>query len=346
MPDLDDRDRQLLNAIQTDFPLTKGPWLMLGDRLGLTEEEVLERIRAARRQGVLRQISAIFDTRSLGYQSSLVAMRFPPDRVDAAAAVVSAHPGVSHNYRRDHAYNLWFTIAVPPASPLEATVERLKELAQAEQARLMVTLRLFKIGVNLDMTGEEAITAEESHPYYSRKILGPQGELSSQDIAFIRELQEDLPTEREPFAPMAQRLGLSEEGLFAKAQEMKERGLLRRYAAVLFHRRAGYAANAMGVWRVPEERGEEIGSRMARFRAVSHCYLRPTYEDWPYNLFTMIHGRKAQECQQVIDAISQATGITDYAVLYSTKEYKKVRVRYFADEFEQWERTYLVAPVK
>jgi DNA-binding Lrp family transcriptional regulator len=108
-------------------------------------------------------------------------------------------------------------------------------------------------------------------------------------------------------------------------------------AAVLHHREAGFRANAMGVWAVPAGRAEEVGPIMASFKGVSHCYLRPTYPDWPYSIFTMVHGQEAADCQRIIDAISAATGITEYALLYSTKEYKKVRLKYFTPELEEWE---------
>jgi DNA-binding Lrp family transcriptional regulator len=108
-------------------------------------------------------------------------------------------------------------------------------------------------------------------------------------------------------------------------------------AAILFHRRAGFSANGMGVWRVPEERVLEIGPRMASFRGISHCYQRPTYEDWPYSVFTMAHGRSKEECDAILDSIAEDTGIEDRRTLYSSTEFKKVRLRYFTDEHKRWE---------
>jgi DNA-binding Lrp family transcriptional regulator len=118
---------------------------------------------------------------------------------------------------------------------------------------------------------------------------------------------------------------------------MQSQGYLRRMAAVLHHHAAGYRANAMGVWVVPSERAEEVGRIMGSFKGVSHCYLRPTYPDWRYNIFTMVHGQKANDCQEIVDAISAATGITEYSLLYSTKQYKKVRLKYFTPELDEWE---------
>jgi len=337
---MDDRDKRLLNVIQADFPLVSRPFQDLGKPLQLAEAEVIDRIAALKKQRIIRQISAIFDTRSLGYRSSLVAMRVPPEKLEAAAAVVNSHPGVSHNYKRNHAFNLWFTLAVPPTSDLEWTVQHLHAMAGADSTRILPTLRLFKIGMQLDMEGRSGAERVESRKAgYSearRPSAGRDG-LRPIDIAAIRELQEDIPLIPEPYRPMAERMGVSEAVLFEVAAHLAAQGYLRRMAAVLYHREAGFRANAMGVWVVPPERADEVGQIMGSFKGVSHCYLRPTYPDWPYSIFTMVHGQKARDCQEIISAISQATGITEYALLYSTKEYKKVRLKYFTPDLDEWE---------
>lgn len=334
---MDEHDKRLLNGIQADFPLVPRPFEALGMRVGLPEADVIARLGAHKRRRILRQIGGIFDTKSLGYASSLVAMRVAPERLDRAAEAVNGHPGVSHNYQRDHAFNLWFTIAVPPESDLRWTVDRLHEMAGAESTRLLPTLRLFKIGVQLDMEGASgAERAEAAYSEVSRPAAGRDG-LRPVDIAAIRELQEDVPLEPQPYLGMARRLGISEEEFLATAARLKTQGYMRRMAAVLHHREAGFRANAMGVWVVPPERAEDVGQVMASFKGVSHCYRRPTYPDWPYSIFTMVHGQDVAGCQEVIDAMARATGIADYALLYSTKEYKKVRLRYFTPELDEWE---------
>jgi DNA-binding Lrp family transcriptional regulator len=337
---VDDLDKRLLNAVQADFPLVSHPFVTLGAPLGLPEAEVLDRIAALKTQMILRQIGAIFDTRSLGYKSSLVAMRVPPERLDAAAQVVNGHPGVSHNYKRDHRFNLWFTLAVPPTSDLEWTVKRLHEGAGAESTRMLPTLRVFKIGVRLDMErgrgAEREAFADGGYGAVRRPAAGREG-LGLREIAVIRELQEDFPLIPEPYRPMADRIGIPQNDLFAAARGLAAQGYLRRVAGVLHHRQAGFHANAMGVWVVPPERSEEVGTIMGSFKGISHCYLRPTYPDWPYSIFTMVHGQHAADCQEVIDTISRATGITEYALLYSSQEYKKVRLKYFTPELDEWE---------
>ncbi|MBI4200469.1 MAG: Lrp/AsnC family transcriptional regulator [Chloroflexi bacterium] len=327
-------DRRLLNLLQSSFPLVAEPFQALGGQLGISEEEVMLRTATLKRKNVIRQISAIFDTRRLGYKTSLVAARYPTTALTRAAHDINRHPGVSHNYARNGYFNLWFTLAVPPDQSLEATVERLAQETGAEAVRILPTVRFFKIGVNFDMVEEKGA----AYDYYSPDGYGDgqapwsNGEtLTPLEIHVVRELQEDLPLRPQPFQAIAERLDVSQEELFACARSFQERGIMRRYSAVLHHRRAGFRANGMGVWRVPPERSEEVGRIMAGHPAVSHCYERPTFSDWPYSHFTMIHATSKDGCEQIAREISDQTGINDYRVLYSYREYKKTRVRYFVE---------------
>ena len=331
--DIDTIDRELLNLLQASCPLVREPFEDLGRQLRINTSEVIDRIQALKERNVVRQISAIFDTRRLGYKTVLVAMRFPPDKLDPGARVINEHPGVSHNYARVGDYNLWFTLAVPPQDSLEETIEGMAQTTGAEKYRLLPTIRFFKIGVNFDMVKEEGAAGE----YYSPDGYNRNGgqdwnqvePVTEFEISAIRELQEDLPLEPRPFEPMAARLGLTQEELFALAEAFKKRGIMRRFSAVLHHRRAGFRANAMVVWKVPPERSEEVGKVMASSRWVTHCYERPTFPEFQYSHYTMIHATSRDKCHEVAQDISQATGITDYQLLYSTREYKKTRVRYF-----------------
>ncbi len=337
---MDDLDKELLNQIQQDFPLVPAPFAALGERLGLSEAEVMRRLNWLKAGHIIRQISAIFDTRRLGYKSSLVAAAYPPERVHEAAKIINQHPGVSHNYERDHAFNLWYTIAVPPTSDLEATVDALHRLSGATSTRMLPTLRLFKIAVKLDMTGKQDPAAAEAEGVAEQitKLDRPLGDF---EIACIRELQQDIAIVPRPFREMAERIGATEAAVLQQAHAFQAEGVMRRFAAVLYHRKAGFGANGMSVWRVPEERLEEMAGVMVRFNHVSHCYQRPSYPDWPYNLFAMTHGRTREDCQKIVDAISAQTGLTEYAVLYSTREYKKVRVPFYTPDYTEWEAKHL-----
>jgi siroheme decarboxylase len=338
---MDTVDKDLLNLIQREFPLEREPFDALGSPLGLAGDEVIRRIDALKRGRVIRQISAIFDTRVLGYESSLVAATIPPAELNAAAKAINSHPGVSHNYERNNEFNLWYTVAVPPDSRLglEGTVNVLHKISSAEKTRILPTLKLFKIGVTLDM--KEGATAKKEAPQYGEADRqGADRDVSEDDKAAIRALQEDVPLTPRPFDLWARQVGLTCEELLERAYDLRRRKIMRRFSAVLYHRKAGFRANAMGVWKVPDERVEEVGNMFAQYQAVSHCYQRPTYEDWPYALFSMVHGRSEEECEAVLDAMAEETGLTERLSLYSTREYKKTRVRYFTPEMEAWERLY------
>lgn len=337
-PELDERTRALLDVMQEAFPLNARPYAAMGAGLGMDEAEVLERLAEARAAGVVRQICAIYDTKALGYSSALVAMKVAPERLAHAARVINAHPGVSHNYRRNHSFNLWFTVAMPPGHDLSEVIQRLHVLAQAESTREMPTLHLFKIGVTLDMTATRAVDARGEPEYtQERRDRAVSTTLTAEDIEFIRATQGDFEDIAEPFGPVAEALGCDVETVLARARSLSERGFLRRFAAILNHRHAGFRANGMAVWRVPRERIPDVGRFIAGYRNVSHCYERPTYEDWPYSVFSMIHHQKVAGVEETAQAISQEIGITDYQVLYSTTEYKKVRLPYFIDAYDHWE---------
>ena len=206
----------------------------------------------------------------------------------------------------------------------------------AVSMRELPTLTLFKINMNLEMEkGTDALAAavEAAPP----RELEPQP-YDEQDIAIIKALQGPMKAIERPYDEAAQELGMSTEDFLAHLGGMVDRKILRRVAAILFHRRAGFSANGMGVWKVPEDRIAEIGPRMAAFRGISHCYQRPTYEDWHYQIFTMAHGRSKEECDAILDAIDTEIGcIEDRATLYSSTEFKKIRLLYFTDDFKSWE---------
>lgn len=341
---MDATDQLLLNEMQDRFPLIREPFVELAVRANTTEADVIERLQAMRASGVLRQVSPIFDTKALGYSTSLVAMRVPEERLDAAAEVVNAHPGVSHNYKRTHEFNMWFTIAVPAGSDLQAHVDALHEAAGAVSTRMLPTLRLFKIGVTLDMTGERPID-DRSTPQYTHehREVAAQHTLSERDIEIVRAVQGDLALEPDPFAAPAAALGMTVDELIVALEDLQRRGYLRRFAAILRHRKAGFGANGMAVWNVPADDIASMGQTMAGYTTISHCYQRPVYEDWKYNLFTMIHARKKGECEDFVAQLAEQHGLDDFAVLYSTTEFKKIRLAYFTPEFEAWEREH-VAP--
>ena len=337
---LDELDKRLLNLMQGSFPLAPRPYASVAADARISEADVIARVQYLLDQRIIRQITPIFDTRALGYSSMLVAAKVDPENPWRAATIINAHPGVSHNYLRNHEFNIWFTIATEPDSPLgvQGTLDVLGREAGAESIRQLPTQKLFKIRMDLEMGGDTSALAqpvEVAEPAETEPQ--PYDEL---DRAVIRALQGDMPVIPEPYAPAAAELGMTQKRLLEHLAGMRERKLLRRVAAILFHRRAGFSANGMGVWQVPEDRILEIGGQMATFRGVSHCYQRPTYHDWPYSVFTMAHGRSKEECDEILDSIARTTGIEERATLYSSTEFKKIRLLYFTDDHRNWERAH------
>ena len=335
---LDETDKKLLNLMQGSFDLMARPFAHVAQLAGISEDEVMQRVQRLLDGRIIREITPIFDTRALGYSSMLVAAKVDPEFPHRAAQFINTHPGVTHNYLRDHDFNLWFTLATEPGSPLglDGTIDVIKAKTGAHSIRQLPTLKLFKIRMDLEMEkGTSAL--QKSGEAVEPRELDPI-ELSEEDIATIRATQGKMPVVSEPYAPAAERLGVSQEEVLRRLESLRERNALRRVAAILFHRRAGFSANGMGVWAVPDDEILATGRRMAAFRGISHCYQRPTYADWPYSVFTMAHGRSKEECDAILDSIAEQEGISERATLYSSTEFKKIRMLYFTDAFRDWER--------
>ena len=196
--------------------------------------------------------------------------------------------------------------------------------------RLLPTLKMYKIGVKLDMVNNDSPNPKPTEPV---KELNPEkSKLTDLDKEFIRELQKDIEIIPEPFKKSAEKLGLTQQELFKKSKEFEENGIMRRFAAILRHRDAGFTANGMIVWKVPEEVINKVGYKLAEFPQVSHCYRRPTYPDWEFNIFSMIHARSIEAAEKIAKEISGIIKIYDYKILFSSREFKKERVKYFEEE--------------
>lgn len=320
-------DRQLLNLAQEAVALVERPFEILGQAAGMSETEVLQRLQGMKDQKLLRQVGAIFDTRLLGYQSCLAAMKIEPSRLEEAAAIVSAHEGVSHNYERPAEFNLWLTLAVPPGQDLTAALSRLAKKAGALEYALLPAVRMFKIGVKLDLSeGAEALKAEAPGLAAPGKSLGFP---DLDDRAIIRVLQEPLPLVPRPWDELAKRVGLSPDETLQWLRKAQTRGWLRRVGALIKHRAAGFSANGMCIWQAGEKMNQ-AAQQLCNFASVSHCYERLSHPAWPYDLYAMVHGKSEADVQAVADQLTPLLGPA--RILYSTREFKKTRLRYFCEE--------------
>ncbi len=322
----DDVDKKLLNALQVAFPLSREPFSVLGTRLGISADEVLRRIERFKQEGVVRLIGPVLDARRLGYQSTLVAMRVEKNQLDKASQAINQHPGISHGYERENYLNFWFTLAVPPGVEVETELQKLSSMIKPEAMMELPALRLFKIGVFFDMAGDGQQLPDSGAP--ASGILYQKADLSPTDKLVINELQQDLPLVQRPFDISSRRLGMDIDEFLTHCRSLKQRGIMRRFGASIKHHKVGFTANAMACWIAPPEVMEMAGKKAAALREVSHCYERKTGPLWPYNLFAMIHGHTREDCQVIADNVSQETGLNEYILLFSVKEFKKARVKY------------------
>jgi len=329
---------EILSRIQKKFPLVPKPFEAIASELGITEDEVLAILQEQKADGIIRQTSAIFDTKRLGYKSSLVAFKIAEDKIDKAVQIINSHPGISHNYERNHAFNIWFTMGVSPESKLglDKTIEILAELTEADDYIMLPTLKLFKINVKLNTTGKD----EKKEKV--KKVVHSEIEMTPLHNAIVRKAQYDIEMISEPFKALIDELDISYDRFFEVLKELQGAGIMRRFASILNHRKAGFNANAMVVWDVAEgEEGEKIGATAAEFSAVSHCYLRPKYPNWQYNLFTMVHGKTKEETDGIIAEMATEIDSKSHMPLYSSREFKKVRIEYFTQAAEAWEAQYI-----
>lgn len=336
---MDSIDRSLLNLMQTNFPISTRPYLDLANQIGITEEEAWKRVNALRDNGIIRRLGGVFDSHRLGYKSTLCAAKVPEDKIEILSDMLMKVPGVTHNYLRNHQYNVWFTLIAPSQQEVDKILTKVKELIGREEVYSLPAIRVFKINVDFDFSLEEPRASGMEYNYKLRgtapgafDVKPSPYPMEEKDKELVRGLQGDIPRSLTPFAEISAELGWEEEQLLDRTKNLLENRVIRRFGAVLRHQKAGFTANAMGVWQVPEEQIGKIGEIMTTFREVSHCYQRPALADWPYNLFSMIHGRSRDECERIMRKIAQKTGINDYDMLFSIKEFKKSSMQYYMEE--------------
>lgn len=325
MPELlaaDSLSGRLLNLLQTGFPIVLEPYAAMAHELNITEEKVINAIVDLRSAGVVRQISPVLDARRLGYYSTLVALKVPAEKVKKAENYLQSHQGISHGYEREHEYNIWVTLSMPPGEDIHHELDSIASHIGASAIISLPALRIFKLRTNFSPVEDDEAAIPTKLPARARLTL-PERRV-------INALQRDLELTHRPFEPIAKVLEMENEVLLGHCRSLLKKGVIRRYGASINHYRAGYKANAMTCWAVEEARANEVGTRLARLRNISHCYLRETSAEWRFNLFAMLHGNSRAACLGEIERISLAAGLPDYSVLFSTHEFKKTRITYNA----------------
>jgi DNA-binding Lrp family transcriptional regulator len=332
-------ERHLLDIIQTSFPLTARPYQAIGQRLGLSEQEVIATLESLKSRQIIRQISAIFLGNMLGFDTALISFQVPDPAVEQAAETINGHPGVSHNYLRAHALNIWFTLSVPQDLDIQQHVQTLAGLTACVRYLYLPGLTKFKRRVQFPMKAETKQPAATPYSFESSLKKSRKITLSNETQCSIMEaLQQDLPLTSTPFLDIARRFKVDEEPFFDFVASLKTTRKMSRFAGILRHRHLGYTANAMVVWNVAKHLVEEFGSYASEKPAVSHCYERVTYPDWQYNMYTMIHGITPKDTNAVIEDILAKFPNTPYEKLYSVREFKKQRVNFFNNAIYEWHR--------
>ncbi len=336
-------DADLLVALQKGLPLERRPFAVIGETLGLSEEAVVARLRNLFETGVARRFGAVFDSRSLGYESTLCAADIPAAEMVAAVGRIHPHPGITHCYERQGHPNLWFTLTAPQ-NDLEAELARISKALGPYGVLNLPALQKFKIEAVFGKSsqvveGAEQWTATSGRGQAAKgaSLSGtpPAGrrppEFSEREKAVVRCLQGSIAIESEPFDAVARQVGYDPAELVDLLQRWQREGVIRRIALVVRHRQLGFSANSMCVWKVAPEALVAAGQSMARSPHVTHCYERPSSPAFPYNLYAMIHARSPDEAVAIFQKLGSDTGLPEGAMMWSVREFKKSSPIFFCE---------------
>ena len=304
----------LLNPWQHDFPLLRDPFDVIARSLAVEPDVVLAGYRRLLADGSLSRIGAVFAA-GAGGAGLLAAMAVPLERLEAVAAIVSAHPGVNHNYEREGLHNLWFVMTGADRAAVDAAMEHLEQATGLAALRLRM-LRPYRIDLGFDLNG----TARARPP---RRAEVPR--VAEADWALAALAEAGLPLERDPFDRWAAQLGRQPDEVLATLAGWVQAGTLSRFGTVVRHHELGWGCNAMTVFNVPDDQVDACGAALAAAPGVTLAYRRARADGWPYNLYCMVHGRdRLGVLQHLADGIALA-GLADRPrnVLFSSRRFKQ-----------------------
>ena len=322
---MDDLDFRLLNDFQRDWPLVPEPYAAVGAKLGVEAGWVIERLAASQRDGAISRVGAVFAPGAIG-ASTLAALEVPAERLDDVAAMVSAFPEVNHNYEREHRVNLWFVVAAESDARLTRVLADIEKRAQCGVVLALKLVEEFRIDLGFDMRRDAA--ARRTAGLRPSRTVGP---LSQRERRLLAALQGGLPLVSHPYAALGEAAGYSEAEVLERIRTWVDASVIRRLGVIVRHRELGYAANAMVVWNVPDDRVHQLGCKVAHQEGVTLCYRRArALPRWPYNLYCMVHGRSRDAVVEAIDRIGAQAGLLGYPtqVLFSRTRYKQTGARY------------------
>lgn len=319
---LTDFQKQLCNRLQRGLPLCSQPYAEIAKALDSSEADVLEQTNALKATGIIRRVAAVVNHRALGFSSTLVTAHVPTEQLPPVTEAVNALPGVSHNYLRQHRFNMWFTLQEKSAAQVQATLLGLQAKFGIDFHSLPVT-KIFKLDVRFDAESDDAVLLQDVERVPHAEAV----ELTEAHKQVLTTLQGGLEVTSQPFDKVRPE-GMTEDEQFARLTELIDSGVIRRIAGVLNHHKLGFAANVMFAGQVDPEHVVESGRWLAHSGTVSHCYEREVFEGWPYNLFAMLHGRTMAQIQRTLDHFSTTGHVRTFDLLPTQAELKKQPVRH------------------
>jgi DNA-binding Lrp family transcriptional regulator len=339
---LDDVDAALIDGYQSDFPVEERPFAAVGEVLGISEDEALERVRRLREQGVFRRFGAVLNPPVIG-SSTLAAVRAPEDRFDEIAERINSHRQVNHNYRRDHEWNMWFVVTAGDRATRDDILADIEAETGCEVLNLPM-LTDYYIDLEFPVVNDDRFAREsvaETTVNATRISEEATGDLSALEANLLLAIQDGFPLSATPYRDIAETVDADVDDVLAAVERLLDDGCIKRIGCVVNHVVTGFDANCMVVWNVPDgeldERGVEVGS----LPYVTLCYHRPRRPEqgWEYNLFTMIHGREGEAVDAKIDELAADYLPFEHERLYSTATLKQTGAQYDALVAEESEES-------
>lgn len=321
-------EQRLINEFQHHFPCVKRPYKIIGEKLGITESVVLEKLSALKGAGIISRIGPVFSPGRIGC-STLAALAVPPERFSLTAHWISALPETNHNYEREDAFNLWFVITAADQAHLADTIGHIQKACPFPLLTLPL-LEQFHIDLGFDMTGSANDAKRAQRGAIDHSSQKPV-QLTAAQVELVDKLQSGIPLAAEPYAALWPEDECKADLALDQIHAWKQDGIIKRFGVVVRHHELGYRENAMVVWDVPDDMVKELGSLAAQTPVVTLCYRRPRQlPEWPYNLFCMIHGKNRAVVEAHIAAICSETGLAAYPtkVLFSKQRFKQQGARY------------------
>ncbi|USZ70288.1 Lrp/AsnC family transcriptional regulator [Natronosalvus halobius] len=337
---IDETDAAIVDGYQSGFPIAERPFRVVGDALGIDEDEALDRVRRLREDGIFRRFGAVLNPPVIG-SSTLAAVKAPEDRFDEIAEVINGYRQVNHNYARDHEWNMWFVVTAGSQETRDRILEEIEERTGCTVLVLpMLTDYYIDLEfpvVNADSFARESLE-DGTDASATRISEDAAGGLSPLDAALLLAIQDGFPLSRTPYDDIAAELAtdleceVCVEEVLEGVSRLQDEGCIKRVGCIVNHVVTGFDANCMVVWDVPDDRLDEWGERAGSLPYVTLCYHRPRRPDleWPYNLFTMIHGRDQSAVDAKIDELTEEYLPVTHERLYSTETLKQTGAQYEA----------------